>query len=167
MEVSISLSNQMPKYTLDNADAFVGHEIGTSDWVTISQQEVFDFGQVTRDPDPNHVDPDWARAHGSYGYPIVFGFQTLAMLTFLGKQAGMKPKEVGEEFNYGFDSVRFVSPVPAGSRVRAKVILKGVRSRDEGYKVLTFRVEMEVEGSARPALVADWLVMCGPERKAS
>ncbi len=158
----MSLSCHQSNFTLANAEAFVGRDIGVSDWLTVTQQDVIEFGQLTRDPDPNHVDPEWARAYGSYGYPIVFGFQTLALLTFLGKQAGMKPQGVGEEYNYGFDSVRFVAPIPAGSRIRAKVTLKAVRSRDEGYKVLTFGMEVEVEGGERPGLVADWLVMCGP-----
>jgi len=157
----MNLVCEKSEYTLANVEEFVGQTIGTSNWHTVTQEEVNAFGQVTHDPDPNHIDPEWARQNGSFGYPIVFGFQTLSLLTFLCKEAGMKPSGVGDEYNYGFDSVRFVSPVPAGSRVRARVRLKKVRKRDAGNKVLTFSVEVEVENGPRPALVADWLVMCG------
>ncbi|MCP4299371.1 MAG: MaoC family dehydratase [Gammaproteobacteria bacterium] len=148
-------------YTFDNAEQFVGKTLGTSDWHVVTQESIGAFGDVTHDPDPNHIDPEWAREHGPYRFPIVFGFQTLSLLTFLCKDAGLKPSGIADEYNYGFDSVRFISPVPAGSRIRATCVLKDVRSRDPENKILTVTVEVEVEGGDRPALVADWLVMVG------
>jgi acyl dehydratase len=152
-----------PEYTLENAEQFIGKTLGVSDWHVVSQENIKAFGDVTFDPDPNHVDPDWARENSPYGFPIAFGFQTLALLTFLCKEAGIKPGGVVDEYNYGFDSVRFIAPVPAGSRIRAHCNLKGVRVKGQRHKVLIVAVEVEVEGGEKPALVADWLAMCGGE----
>jgi len=151
-------------YTLKNAEQFVGHTLGVSGWHMVDQDSINAFGEVTNDPDPNHVDPVWAQENNPYGFTIAFGFQTLSLLTFLCKEAGIKPSGVEEEFNYGIDSARFMAPVPAGARIRAKCILKKVRARGAQHKILTVLVEVEVEGSKKPALVADWLVMCGGKK---
>ncbi len=83
------------------------------------------------------------------------------MLTFLCKDAGFEPEGVEEEFNYGLESVRFIAPVLAGTRIRAKCHLKEVRPRGAYNKVLKIGVEVEAEGQSKPALVVDWLVMVG------
>ena len=154
------------EYTLENVEQFIGQVLGISDWHVVSQENIKAFGDVTLDPDPNHVDPEWAREHSPYGYPIAFGFQTLSLLTFLCKEAGIRPSGVVDEYNYGFDSVRFIAPVPAGARIRASCVLKGVRVKDPRHKVLIVAVEVEVEGGGKPALVADWLAMCGGKKSA-
>ncbi len=154
-------ATSLSKYTFDNAEQFIGRKLGTSAWHVVTQESIGAFGDVTHDPDPNHIDPEWAREHGPFRFPIAFGFQTLSLLTHLCKDAGLKPSGVSDEYNYGFDSVRFISPVPAGSRIRASCVLKDVRSRDAYNKILTVTVDVEVEGGKRPALVADWLVMVG------
>ena len=151
----------LPGYTLDDAEQFVGRTLGVSDWHLVDQESIKAFGDDTCDPDPNHVDPDWARENSPFGYSIAFGFQTLSLLTFLGKEAGMKPSGVVDEYNYGIDAARFIAPVPSGARIRAKCVLKEVRARGKHHKILTVSVEIEIEGSEKPALVADWLVMCG------
>jgi acyl dehydratase len=149
------------KYTYENAEEFLGHELGVSGWLEVGQDSISAFGHVTHDPDPNHIDPEWARQHSPYGCTIAFGFQTLSLLTFLCKEAGIKPEGIEEEYNYGIDSARFIGPVPAGARVRARCSLKGVRTRGPHHKVLTVAVQVDVEGEEKPALVADWLVMVG------
>ena len=154
----------IPGYTLENAEQFVGRTLGISDWHLVNQESINAFGDATCDPDPNHIDPDWARENNPYGITIAFGFQTLSLLTFLCKDAGIKPDGVVDEYNYGIDSARFIAPVPAGARIRAKCVLKSVRERGSQHKILTVSVEVEVEGSKKPALVADWLVMCGSEK---
>ena len=157
----MSQENEVPEYTIDTAEYFVGRVIGTSDWHTVSQEEITAFGDLTHDPDPNHVDPEWARENGSFGYPIVFGVQTMSLLTFLCTQARIMPSGVVEEYNYGFDSLRFVAPVPAGARIQARCELKDVRSKGPNHKILTIAVEVAIEGGDRPALVATWLAMVG------
>ncbi len=155
-----------PEYTVGNAEQFVGELLGTSDWHVVSQESIGVFGEVTQDPDPNHIDPTWARENNPYGVPIAFGFQTLSLLTVMCKEAGIRPIDVVDEYNYGFDTVRFMSPVPAGSRIRATCTLMDVREKDRDNKILTFAVEVEVEGSEKPALVAEWLVMVGGAKTA-
>lgn len=157
----MKIKDQSLTYTLDNAEQFVGRTLGVSNWHVVDQESINAFGNATCDPDPNHMDPDWARENNPFGFTIAFGFQTLSLLTFLCKEAGIKPSGVVEEFNYGIDSARFMAPVPCESRIRAKCVLKDVRARGPRHKILTVHVEVEVEGGKKPALVADWLVMCG------
>ena len=154
----------IPEYTLDNAEQFVGRTLGVSDWHLVDQESINAFGNATCDPDPNHIDPEWARENNPYGFTIAFGFQALSLLTFLGKEAGIKPEGVVDEYNYGIDAARFIAPVPSGARIRAKCVLKDVRARGPHHKILTVSVEVEVEGGKKPALVADWLVMCGGKK---
>jgi len=154
----------IPGYTLENAEQFVGRTLGVSDWHTVDQESINAFGDATCDPDPNHIDQDWARENSPYGSTIAFGFQTLSLLTFLCKEAGIKPSGVVDEYNYGIDAARFIAPVPSGARIRAKCVLKNVRGRGSKHKIPTVLVEIEVEGGETPALVADWLVMCGSEK---
>ncbi len=156
--------DQNPVYTLDDAELFIGRALGVSDWHVVDQKNINAFGDVTHDPDPNHIDPEWAREKSPYGSTIAFGFQTLSLLTFLCKEAGIKPAGVVDEYNYGIDGARFIAPVPSGARIRAKCVLKDVRARGPHHKILTVLVEVEVEGGEKPALVANWLVMCGSEK---
>ncbi len=160
----MSANARNSEYTLENAEQFIGRTLGVSDWHVVDQESINTFGEVTHDPDPNHIDPEWARENGSFGYSIAFGFQTLSLLTFLCKEAGIKPSGVEDEYNYGIDSARFIAPVPSGSRIRVRCILKDVRARGPHHKILTVLVEVEIEGGEKPALVANWLVMCGGKR---
>jgi len=157
----MKIKDQNPAYTLDNAELFVGRTLGVSHWHLIDQENINSFGAVTHDPDPNHIDPQWARENSPFGFSIAFGFQTLSLLTFLCKEAGIKPSGVVEEYNYGIDSARFIAPVPSGTRIRASCVLKEVRAKGTYHKILTISVTVEIEGGDKPALVADWLVMCG------
>jgi len=170
MDLPSDIMNEMnkkatiPGYTLDNAEQFVGRTLGVSNWHTVDQESINAFGDATFDPDPNHIDQEWAREKSPYGSTIAFGFQTLSLLTFLCKEAGIKPSGVVDEYNYGIDAARFIAPVPSGARIRAKCVLKDVRARGPKHKILTVLVEVEVEGGEKPALVANWLVMCGSEK---
>ncbi len=149
------------KYTFDNVESYVSRTLGISEWHEVGQEEINAFGQVTHDPDPNHIDPVWAKQHSPYGSTITFGFQTLALLTYLCKQAGFVPAGTVDEYNYGFDSIRFIAPVHAGARIRANCRLDEVRRRGPHHKILKVAVKVEIEGRKKPALVAEWLVMCG------
>ena len=141
--------------------ARVGGELGVSGWLTITQQRIDAFGAVTDDVEPMHNDPDWCRDHSPYGRPIAHGFLTLSLLTrFLHEvtanaMAG-DARHTGFPLNYGFDRVRFLSPVPVDSRVRCRVVLAGAESREAG-ELFRFAVTVEIEGEPKPALVAEWL----------
>ncbi len=144
-----------------------GAEIGVSPWITVTQSMITEFGSVTLDPDPMHVDPEWAQRNGLFGGTIAFGFLTISLLTnmlhaALGTNSGRDPKESGYYLNYGFDRLRLVSPVRTGKRIRGRFVLLD-RKRDERNRVIsTFECTIEIEGEERPALYAQWLTVWVP-----
>lgn len=146
-------------------------EIGPSHWITITQDLIDQFGALTRDPDPMHVDPAWAEQNSPYGGSIAFGFLTLSFLTHLlhdaaGSQPQAEHRLPGHFLNYGFDRLRFVSPVPVGARIRG-VFRVSDRTMDErGRWLTTFDCKIEIEGQERPALIADWLSIWVPPETA-
>lgn len=141
--------------------ARVGTELGVSDWLAITQQRIDAFAAVTDDVEPMHNDPAWCRDHSPYGRPIAHGFLTLSLLTrFLHEltanaMAG-DARHAGFPLNYGFDRVRFVSPVRVDSRIRCRVRLAESDAREAG-ELFRFDVTVEIEGEEKPALVAEWL----------
>lgn len=150
-------------YSMDTIDDSVGKIIGKSDWFEVTQADTNAFAAATHDLDRNHIDPDWARDHSPFGGAVAFGFQTLSLLTHLGKMAGIAPAGISEEYNYGLNRVRFPNPVKVGTRVRCILSLKSYRKRPDGYVVITFEPVIEIESEDKPALVAEWLVMVRPE----
>jgi acyl dehydratase len=144
-----------------------GSDIGPSPWVTVTQDMIDRFGDVTLDPDPMHIDPSWARQNGPFGGTIAFGFLTVSLLTHLLQQAfqgdlSRDPKHAGYYLNYGFNRLRLVTPVKTGSRVRG-VFRVLDRTRDERQRLLTcFDCRIEIDGEPRPALVAHWLTIWVP-----
>jgi len=150
-------------YHLDRIMDFVGRDIGVSDWFTVDQGRIDFFGAATYDPDPQHDDPAWATAHSPYGHTIAYGFQTLSMLSHLTRAGNLQPGGTGFALNYGFDHVRFVSPVPVNSRIRCHVHLLEATEKTPSVFVLKTRNRVEIEGREKPALVADWLALCAAE----
>jgi acyl dehydratase len=141
---------------LDELRAATGSVLGTSDWLTVDQARIDLFADATLDHQWIHVDPEQAKA-GPFGTTIAHGFLTLSLLPELvGRAFRIEGTRMG--VNYGFDRLRFTSPVPVGSRVRARVELLDVADISGGVR-LTTRVTVEIEGSERPALVADWLTL--------
>jgi len=153
------------------ADPFAGYlpgqDIGVSRWLEVSQAMIDQFGAVTHDPDPMHINPQWAAANGPYGGTIAFGFLSLSLLTcFLHDAMGANTDDHqdrgGYFLNYGFDRVRLITPVPVGSRLRGRFALTGLRQDEKSRNISQMHVEIEIEGSTRPALVAEWLAMWVP-----
>ncbi|MFQ5567423.1 MAG: MaoC family dehydratase [Paracoccaceae bacterium] len=136
--------------------ARVGEEIGVSDWLTIGQDRVDAFADLTGDHQFIHVDP--ARAAATpFGGTIAHGFLTLSLLTWFAR--GVRPRIEGtrHSVNYGFDRLRFVAPVPAGGRVRGRFRLTRLEERVPGEVTQHYEVTVEIEDGERPALVADWI----------
>ena len=146
-------------FDLTNVEAYEGREARISKWLDVDQESINNFGRATLDADPNHLNPLWAAQHSPFGRTVAFGFQTLAYLTYLGKDAGIVPDGVTGELNYGFDRIRMVEPVHAGARIRGKFVLKHARRRDGNAVLLTYDVVIEIEGRDKPALVAEWLTL--------
>jgi acyl dehydratase len=139
--------------------ARLGESDGAGDWFEMSQERINDFADVTIDHQFIHVDPE-AAAASPFGTTIAHGFLTLSMLTHLSSSIKTDPetfKGVVMGVNYGFDKVRFVSPVPSGSRIRATSVLKDVELKNPNTIQVTRSYDIEVEGSDRPAVVADWI----------
>ncbi|MEQ8434589.1 MAG: MaoC family dehydratase [Oceanicaulis sp.] len=128
-----------------------------SDWFTIDQARVNAFADVTLDHQFIHVDPERAKAETPFGGPIAHGFLTLSMLSHFAEQALPAFPDTAIGINYGFEKVRFLSPVPVGSKLRGKFTLADVTERKPGQFQLTQTVEVEIEGHDTPALAAQWL----------
>ncbi|MBK9244912.1 MAG: MaoC family dehydratase [Burkholderiales bacterium] len=140
----------------DALAARVGTEIGVSEWITVTQPMVDDFARTTGDDFYLHVDPQRAAAL-PFGGTIAHGFLTLSLLAPMGYQACPYVEGARFPLNYGFDRVRFVAPVPVGRRVRGHFVLRRAQIVSDSQRQLTYEVTVEVEGSSRPALVAEWL----------
>ena len=141
---------------IDSLRAAVGQELGSGEWLTISQDRINAFAETTGDHQWIHVDPARAAADTPFGTTIAHGFLTLSLISALLKDV-VRVKGVRMSLNYGLNRVRFVSPVPAGSRVRAVVSLGALTEIDGGVQA-TWNVTVEREGGQKPCLVAEWLV---------
>jgi acyl dehydratase len=132
----------------------VGEEVGVSPWVDITQERIDTFARAIDDFQWIHVDP--ARAKDSpFGGTIAHGFLTLSLLSHLSERTfSFAGRRMG--VNYGLNRVRFTSPVPVGSRVRARFTLAKYEPLEGGVQV-TWNVVVEIDGAAKPALVAEWL----------
>jgi acyl dehydratase len=133
----------------------VGEEIATSDWITITQQQVNQFAEATGDHQWIHVDVERAK-QGPFGAPIAHGFLTLSLLPrFVESAIEVLDTKMG--VNYGLNKVRFTAPVPVGSRLRARIQLLACEDIGNGGYQMTWRVTMEREGSEKPVCVAESL----------
>lgn len=158
----------MPPFHLNAVlDIPAGAEVGVSDWILVDQAMIDGFGSVTLDPDPMHVDPQWATQNGPFGGTIAFGFLTVSLLTHMlhsamGTHPGKEAAGEGYYLNYGFDRLRLVSPVPAGARVRGRFVKLRQDKDEKGRYRTTFDCLVEIEGAERPALIAQWLSIWVP-----
>lgn len=136
-----------------------GQPEGTGDWLTITQDRINAFADVTEDHQFIHVDPEKAAELSPWKATIAHGFLTLSMLT---KLSASIPRTMPLEgivmgVNYGFDKVRFITPVKVDSRIRASSVLKSVDLKDANNLQTTRTVTIEIDGEAKPACVADWV----------
>jgi acyl dehydratase len=136
----------------------VGHELGVSDWHIVGQDQIDAFAEITGDDQFIHVDPVRAAAT-QFGGTIAHGFLTLSLLSAMGREALPLIKGRTMGINYGFDQVRFLSPVKSGARVRGHFALAGLDDRGKGQILLRYKVNIEIEGEAKRALAAEWLAM--------
>lgn len=137
-----------------------GTELGVSDWVLIDQQMISDFGRVTRDPDPMHIDPQWAAEHSPFGETIAYGFLTMSLLSHLLRSIhkdDLTTVAHGVQLNYGFDRMRLIAPIRVNSRIRGRFSLGEERADGGDRKIRKVIATVEIEGEDRPALVAEWL----------
>ena len=138
-------------------DAYAGQSLGTSDWLTVSQEMIELFAQATGDDQWIHLDAERAARELPGGRTIAHGYLTLALLPVLSRTV-FSVATRSRALNYGSDKVRFTSPVPAGARVRLHQRLRRCEPI-EGGRRLTIGSEVEIEGQDRPALVAETITL--------
>ncbi|MDM0043170.1 MaoC family dehydratase [Variovorax dokdonensis] len=142
--------------TLQDLAACVGQHVATSDWITVTQQQVNQFAEATGDHQWIHVDIEKAKA-GPFGAPIAHGFLTLSLLPLFFQDA-IEVEQARMGVNYGLNRVRFMSPVPVGSRLRAQMKLLSCEPIDNAGVQMVWETTIELEGAAKPACVAESVV---------
>jgi acyl dehydratase len=141
---------------VEELKSLIGQEVASSDWFEVTQQRINDFADATEDHQWIHVDVERAKTDSPFHSTIAHGFLTLSLLPHLAKQALNVQGDFKMGINYGLNRLRFVSPLPAGSRIRARFTLQSVEDVAGGIQI-TWLVTCETEGGQKPALVAEWL----------
>ena len=149
--------------SIEEAQSLVGQELGVSDWMTIDQQRVNDFADVTGDHQWIHVDVERAKKESPYRTPIAHGFLTLSLIPALSKD-NFRLENAKLAINYGLNKVRFPNPVRVGSKVRARMTLQSCEAIEggpagKGGLQLVTVVTIEIEGASKPACVAETVRM--------
>jgi acyl dehydratase len=140
---------------LQDMVARVGEDIGTSDWIVVDQARIDDFADTTEDHQFIHVNPEMAKAT-PFGGTIAHGFLTLSLLSRMMETACEKPA-VAMSVNYGFNKVRFLTPVKTGKRIRGHFKLLELAEKRAGQWQQTVEVTVEIEDEPKPCLIAEWI----------
>jgi acyl dehydratase len=143
--------------SIDDAVASVGSELGVSAWQQIDQARIDDFADATGDHQWIHIDPERAERESPYGTTIAHGFLTLSMIPALTKDT-YRFENAKMAINYGSNKVRFIAAVPSGGRIRARSELIDATRVDENTVNMTVKNTIELDGSSRPAAVAETIV---------
>lgn len=136
----------------------IGEEVGVSRWFEIDQAKIDAFADATEDWQFIHVDPDKAK-QTPLGGTIAHGFLTLSLASAMSYDAVPPLDGVVMGLNYGFDKLRFLTPVPSGSRVRGRFRLLSAEDKGGGRWLIKHELTVEIEGADKPALIAEWLGM--------
>jgi len=141
----------------------VGAELGVTNWVALDQPRIQAFAECTGDQQWIHTDVERAKKESPFGGPIAHGLLTLSLLPMWLFELPAAPADAGAILNYGFDKVRFLAPVKSGARVRARIKLLAATPKEKGRLLLTQEYTVEIENEAKPALIAELLVMLVPK----
>lgn len=151
----------MPIKTLsfEDYEKRVGTSLGSSDWITVDQSMIDGFCDVTGDYQFIHNDPERAKSETPFGGAVAHGFLTLSLVTQMYKDT--TPALLGHELviNYGLNRVRFLTPVPSGARIRGHIELGKFEQRKAGQILTENKIEIEIEGNARPAMLGTWVTL--------
>lgn len=145
--------------SLSDVKGLVGKEIGVSDWITVTQKVIDSFADATDDHQFIHTDPTRAAAETPFGGTIAHGFLSLSLLSAMNYNCLPRVREQTMGINYGFDKVRFMTPVKSGARVRGRFTMAEACFRGAGMIMVTYDVTVEIEGERKPALTANWLTI--------
>ena len=147
------------QYSMASAQAFVGRELGASEWVMIDQERIDAFAACTGDRQWIHVDVERAKRESPFAGPIAHGYLTLSLVAAMVMELGIIPPDAATGLNYGLDKVRFIAPVKAGARVRTRANLIAVEPQRGGRVLLKLACTLEIEDETKPALVAELLCL--------
>ena len=141
----------------DQLQSTQGTKLGISPWIRLSQSMVNQFADITNDHQFIHIDPKPAGTESPFGGTIAHGFLTLSQLTQMAESTLAVIKDVRMSINYGFDRIRFITPVRSDARVRAHFTLELAEERTTGEWTLHHDITVEIEHNERPALSAMWI----------
>ncbi len=142
----------------DEVSQYAGYESAPTDWFEVKQEQINQFADCTLDHQFIHIDPDKAK-ETPFGTTIAHGFLSLSMLSHFSEQFGLVIEGTYMGVNYGFDSVRFISPVKVNSRIRAHAKTLEIIEKNPGQFMSKTEVTVEIEGEEKPALKAVWIGM--------
>lgn len=144
--------------SLDEFRTLAGRELEPSSWMEISQERVQQFADATEDHQFIHLDPVKA-AQTPFGGTIAHGYLTQSLLVYLNRQTAIFPEGLAMVINYGSDKVRFLAPVPVGSRIRSVQKIVQVTEKTPGMWLVKVDVTVEIENATKPAMKAEVLYM--------
>jgi acyl dehydratase len=144
--------------TQERLQEYSGKEIGTSDWMEITQERINAFAECTEDRQWIHIDPEKAK-HGPYGTTIAHGFLILSLLVHLTSKIELFQSGIKMVANIGLNQVRFLNPVLAGSRIRNHAVLRKAIAKGKERILITLENTIEIEGSEKPAMVAEVIAL--------
>jgi acyl dehydratase len=153
----------MSALSMQNITGKVGEELGVTDWTMLDQPRIHTFADCTGDRQWIHIDVERSRKESPFGGPVAHGMLTLSLLPTWLFELPAAPADAGAVLNYGFDKVRFLTPVKSGARVRARIKLLAAVPKDKGRVLLTQEYTVEIEYESKPALIAELLVMLIPK----
>jgi acyl dehydratase len=142
----------------EDLKSWIGKETEPSDWLEVSQERINQFADCTLDHQFIHIDPDKAK-ETPFGGTIAHGFLSLSLLSHFSEQYSFVIDGFQMGINYGFDKIRFLAPVKAGKRVRAKARIMEIDETKPGQFRMKSEVTVEIEGESKPALIAEWLTV--------
>ena len=143
---------------LKDMEKLIGKEIFMSDWTQVTQEQINQFADSTKDHQWIHVDVEKA-AKGPFGKTIAHGFLTLSHLPFFSYQVPLKFEGSKMLINYGLDKVRFINPVISGSKIRGRIVLSLLEQKPDNRILMTQTHTIEIEGQEKPACIAQALTM--------
>lgn len=150
-----------PELTFATIEQHQGQELGVSAWLTIDQPRINAFADVTQDHQWIHVDTERAAA-SPLGATIAHGFLSLSLLSHFQFEIRAFPSDVASILNYGLDRVRFLTPVVVNQQIRARIKLLNVETRADGRKLIKLENTIEINGSPKPAMIAETLSLLIP-----
>jgi|TARA_R110000850_G_scaffold81506_8_gene175084 acyl dehydratase len=150
------MENAMTAVPVSELTSYIGKDLGHSEWMTIDQERVNQFADCTEDHQFIHIDEEKAK-QTPFGGTIAHGFLSLSLLPKLSAGLLIRPEGLKMAVNYGMDSLRFIQPVRVGSRVRLQSTVMDVTEKKPGQWLIKARSTLEIEGSDKPAFIAEAL----------